>query len=164
MQNFKAMVLMQIVISIFLLVSQATSQGIGDKSNVPEYAWLAGNWSGNGFGGTSEESWSLPSPDGTMMGMYRHLDSIGNITFYEFLLLDETGIRLKHFRPDLIGWETKEDFVTFEMVRYNGKIIELKGLIFKRKSENEMEILLKLRKGDVVKTEVFKMKKINKFK
>ena len=94
-----------------------------------------------------------------MMGMYRHLDAEGKITFYEFLLLDETGLRLKHFTPDLIGWETKEEFVTFEMVEYNQDKIELKGLTFERKSEDEMEIRLRLRKGDVVETEVFSMKR-----
>lgn len=159
MRITKTTVLVPIIITSFLFIGLAASKSIGNRSMVPEYAWLAGSWTGDGFGGTSEESWSLPSPDGTMMGMYRHLDAEGELTFYEFLILDETGLRLKHFTPDFIGWETKEEFVTFEMVEYNKDKIELKGLIFERKSENEMEIRLKLRKGDVVETEVFKMKR-----
>jgi len=159
MRNAKKTLLLPIIVTLILFICLAASKSTGIISDVPEYAWLAGSWSGDGFGGTSEESWSLPSPDGTMMGMYRHLDAEGKITFYEFLILDETGLRLKHFTPDFIGWETKEEFVTFEMVKYNKDIIELKGLIFERKSENEMEIRLKLRKGDAVETEVFKMKR-----
>ena len=159
MRITKTTVLLPSIIILFLFIGLAASKSIGKRSNVPEYAWLAGSWSGDGFGGTSEESWSLPSSDGTMMGMYRHLDAEGKITFYEFLVMDETGLRLKHFTPDFIGWETKEEFVTFEMVKYNKDQIELKGLIFERKSENEMEIRLKLRKGDAVETEVFKMKR-----
>lgn len=159
MRNTKTTVLMSVIISLFLLIGLTSSKSAENTNNVPDYAWLAGSWSGDGFGGTSEESWSLPSPDGTMMGMYRHLDADGNITFYEFMILNEKGLQLKHFTPDLISWETKEEFVTFEMVKYDKDKIELKGLVFERKSENEMEIRLKLRKGDVVETEVFKMKR-----
>jgi len=74
-------------------------------------------------------------------------------------LADKFLMRLKHFTPDFIGWETKEEFVTFEMVEYSKDKIELKGLTFERKSENEMEIRLKLWKDDVVETEVFNMKR-----
>ena len=159
MGNTKRTALLPIIIILLLFTCLAATKKAGNTSNVPEYAWLAGSWTGDGFGGTSEEKWSMPSPDGTMMGMYRHLDAEGEVTFYEFLLLDESGLRLKHFTPDFIGWETKEEFVTFEMVEFNKDKVELKGLVFERKSENEMEIRLKLRKGDVVETEIFKMKK-----
>ncbi|MEQ9402410.1 MAG: DUF6265 family protein [Cyclobacteriaceae bacterium] len=129
------------------------------KFDINDYAWLAGSWTGDGFGGTSEEMWSPPSADGTMMGVYRHHKGDGSLNFYEFLVLDSTGLRLKHFTPDLIGWETKEKFVTFEMVEFTKDKIVLKGLIFERKSDNEMEIRLKLKYGEEVKTEVFKMKR-----
>ena len=59
----------------------------------------------------------------------------------------------------MVGWETKEDYVTFEMVDYSPDKIELKGLTFERKSDTEMEIRLKMRYGEEVKTEVFKMKR-----
>lgn len=125
--------------------------------DIRDYAWLAGSWVGDGFGGHSEEIWSPPSSDGTMMGVYRHHKADGSLNFYEFLVLDETGLRLKHFTPELVGWETKEDYVTFEMVDYSPDKIELKGLVFERKSETEMEIRLRLRRGDQVETEVFQM-------
>ncbi len=129
------------------------------KFDINDYSWLVGSWVGDGFGGTSEEMWSPPSDDGTMMGVYRHHKGDGSLNFYEFLVLDETGLRLKHFTPDLVGWETKEDFVTFEMVDFSKDKIELKGLVFERKSENELEIRLRLRYSDRVETEVFKMKR-----
>lgn len=125
--------------------------------NTYDYAWLAGSWEGDGFGGRSEEVWSLPSADGTMMGTYRHHKADGSLNFYEFMVLDESGLKLKHFSPELVGWETKEDFVTFEMVSYSADRIELKGLIFERKSDTEMEIRLRMKYGDEIKTEVFKM-------
>ncbi len=129
------------------------------KFNIEDYSWLSGSWVGDGFGGTSEETWSSPSADGIMMGMYRHHKSDGSINFYEFMILDETGIRLKHFTPDMIGWETKEEYVTFEMVDFTPDKIELKGLVFERKSDSEMEIRLRMRRNDKIETEIFKMRK-----
>lgn len=123
------------------------------------YAWLAGTWTGDGFGGTSEEMWSPPSADGTMMGVYRHHKGDGSLNFYEFMVMDSTGLKLKHFNPDMIGWETKEDFVHFKLIEFAENKIVLKGLVFELKSENEMEIRLDLKNGDKKWTEVFKMKR-----
>ena len=126
--------------------------------NIEKFSWLVGTWVGDGFGGQSEETWSEPI-DGTMMGMYRHYKD-GKIVFYEFLLLDETGIKLKHFNPDITSWEEKDDFVSFEMVSYSEDKIELKGLVFERKSDTEMEIRLRLRNNEgEVHTEVFSMRR-----
>jgi len=126
--------------------------------NIDDYTWLAGHWVGDGFGGVSEEIWALPA-DGTMMGMYRHIKD-GKLVFYEFLLLDKDGLRLKHFHPDLKGWETKEEFVTFPMVEYTPHKLVLKGLSFEKKSDTEMEIRLQLRMGEKVETEVFQMRRV----
>lgn len=124
----------------------------------PAYAWLAGSWEGDGFGGRSEEVWSAPSEDGKMMGTYRHHKGDGKLNFYEFLILDEAGIRLKHFTPELVSWEEKEDFISFEMISYDEKTIEMKGLTFQLITPDQMEIYLKLKGNDgVVRTEVFHM-------
>ncbi|SNS44266.1 hypothetical protein SAMN05421640_0161 [Ekhidna lutea] len=130
----------------------------GQNTDVP-YAWLAGSWTGDGFGGTSEEVWSLPSADGTMMGTYRHHKGDGSLNFYEFMVMDSTGLRLKHFNPDMTGWETKEDFVHFKAIEFTEDMIVLKGLVFERKSDDEIEIRLDLKNGDKAWTEVFKMKR-----
>lgn len=123
----------------------------------PTYAWLAGHWTGDGFGGTSQEIWSPPSADGTMMGMYRHHQADGSLNFYEFMTLDSTGMKIKHFHPNLEGWEEKDGFVHFEMIGHSPDKIELKGLTFVRKSDTEMEINLRMKSGDKIWTEVFKM-------
>lgn len=123
------------------------------------YAWLAGTWTGDGFGGTSEEVWSEPSESGTMMGVYRHHKGDGSLNFYEFMVIDSTGLKLKHFTPEMVSWETKEDFVHFELIEYTENKIVLKGLVFELKSANEMEIRLDLKNGDKQWTEVFQMKR-----
>lgn len=126
--------------------------------DINDYAWLAGSWTGDGFGGISHEIWSLPE-EGTMMGMYRYIKE-GKLVFYEFMLLDETGMKIKHFNADMSSWEEKEKFINFEMIEYSANKIVLKGLTFERKSDSELEIRLKMRYGDEVKTEVFNMKRM----
>lgn len=120
-----------------------------------DYSWLVGSWKGDGFGGTSEEIWSKPE-NGVMMGMYRHLKD-DKLVFYEFLILDKTGLRLKHFHPDLKGWEEKDETTFFEMIDYSPTKIEMKGLIFEKKTDNLMEIRLKLNRNGKVETEIFTM-------
>lgn len=140
---------------LFITSIFSISAAVGQDS-VP-YSWLAGTWVGDGFGGTSEEMWSEPSADGTMMGTYRHHKGDGSLNFYEFMVMDSTGLRLKHFNPDMMAWETKEDFVHFKLIEFTENKIILKGLVFERKSETELEIRLDLKNGDKQWTEVFNM-------
>lgn len=123
--------------------------------DINDYSWLVGSWKGDGFGGISEEIWSKPE-NGVMMGMYRHLKD-DKLVFYEFLILDKIGLRLKHFHPDLKGWEEKDETTFFQMIDYSPTKIEMKGLIFEKKTDNLMEIRLKLNRNDKVETEVFTM-------
>lgn len=93
------------------------------------------------------------------MGTYRHHNGDGSLNFYEFMVMDSTGLKLKHFNPNMESWETKEDFVHFKLIEFTEDKIILKGLVFERKSDLEMEIRLDLKNGDKKWTEVFKMKR-----
>ncbi len=154
----------KLIIALYLLVGVSfspfseTETNETKRFNIEDYQWLVGSWIGDGFGGVSEESWSAPV-DGTMMGMYRHYKD-GKIVFYEFLLLDETGMRLKHFHPDLTAWEDKEEMTRFEMISFSETKLEMKGLVFELKSKDEMEIRLQLTQNGKVRTEVFSMKRV----
>ncbi|HKK24256.1 MAG TPA: DUF6265 family protein [Gracilimonas sp.] len=139
----------------FLEVSEPEAN---QSFDINDYTWLVGSWEGDGFGGISHETWAKPV-NGTMMGMYRHINVEGELVFYEFLLLDENGLRLKHFNPDLTGWEEKEDMTTFEMISFSKNKIELKGLTFERTSDTEMVITLKMSRGGEPYTEFFTMKR-----
>jgi hypothetical protein len=126
--------------------------------NISDYTWLVGSWTGDGFGGISHETWAEPV-NGTMMGMYRHI-SKGEVAFYEFMLLDENGIQLKHFNPDLTGWEEKDDMMKFNMIQSSKNKIEMEGLTYERKSDTEIEIRLVMDQGSEPHTEIFTMRKI----
>ena len=128
--------------------------------NIYDYTWLTGYWVGDGFGGISEEIWSQPSLDSTMIGMYRHMKKDGSTNFYEFMILNRNGLRLKHFSPDLTGWEEKEKFISFEMTGFTSTRIEMKGISYELKSDTEMEIHVDTRKGNQMESEVLRFKKI----
>lgn len=151
------------LIALTLLVGAGLMALAPEKEEAPapfdinNYTWLAGHWTGDGFGGVSDEVWSLPA-DGVMMGVYRNIQD-GKVQFYEFITLDETGMKLKHFNPDMMAWEEKKDFVHFELVEATPDKLTFKGLTFERLSENKMKISLKMNNNGTISTEIFNMKR-----
>ena len=115
--------------------------------DINQFSWLAGTWVGDGFGGVSEEFWSSPS-SGSVFGSYKHHKE-GKTTFYEFFVIsqDSTGeyaLKLKHFTPEMIGWETKEKFVSFPLISVTDTEIKFDGLSYIRDSENTIQSVLQL--------------------
>lgn len=125
-----------------------------DKKSAPatikDMQWLAGHWTGEALGGLSEEMWSPPR-DGAMMGMYR-LVREGKPIFYELLtLVEENGsliIRLKHFNPDMTGWEEKNKTVDFPFVAKIGEVIHFDGMAFRPDGSDAVTIFLAIRQKD----------------
>lgn len=149
--------------TLLLLLAQP-NQGFGQVIENPEisdFGWLAGNWVGDGFGGVSQEAWTEPSA-GSMIGSYKHYKD-GKVTFYEILHIAKNegkiSLKLKHFNPDLTGWEEKDDFVEFPFVSATPTKIEFKGLSYELVEEDKMEIRLRLNRGGEVSTEVFHFEK-----
>jgi hypothetical protein len=87
---------------------------------IAEAEWLVGQWSGEGIGGAeAHESWLAPSGT-TMVGTFVQETADGAIMFTEHMyLMEQDGslvVKLKHFNPDLTGWEDKEGMVTFRLL------------------------------------------------
>ncbi|MFY0651393.1 MAG: hypothetical protein JXQ96_05140 [Cyclobacteriaceae bacterium] len=147
----------------FFLLSGNLCHGQSDQteSKLSEFSWLAGSWIGDGFGGISEEMWSEPTV-GSIIGTYKHYND-GKVVFYEFMAITEVegkiSLKLKHFNPDITGWEEKDDFVEFPFVQSSKNKIEFKGLVYELMSENEMEVRLKMRRKGEIVTEVFHFKR-----
>ena len=146
------------LLALLIVIAPQSFAQEAESFSIEDCKWLAGHWKGDGFDGISEEVWTEPV-DATMMGMYRHYKD-GKIVFYEFIILDREGMKLKHFHPDLTGWETKEKYITFETVAVTEGKLEFKGLTFEKKSDTEMEIRLKLNRGGEISTEVFTMHRV----
>lgn len=130
-----------------------------NKSNY-DYSWLEGRWEGEAFGGTTESIWSPPSEDGTMIGLFRLFNADGSIGVYQFILLDETGMKIKHFNSDLLGWETKDKFVTFEMIDFDKDRIQMESLVYERKSDDEIITRLEVSRGGEVTTETLTKRRV----
>ena len=129
---------------------------------VHDLAWLEGSWQGVGLGGICQETWDKPTGD-TMMGMFKLIKE-GKPVFYEFFVLlkkeDHIELRLKHFTPDFVAWESKDDFITFKLIKVEGHKALFGGLTFEKVGDNQLQVYLALKHEDgSVTEELFKFEK-----
>ncbi|MEO1261798.1 MAG: DUF6265 family protein [Bacteroidota bacterium] len=86
---------------------------------IDEMSWYADRWEGVGFGAKVEENFGPPMGE-TMIGTFRMIKD-GKPVFYEMLLIEPDGnslaYKVKHFNADFSGWEEKEDFVSFPLIK-----------------------------------------------
>lgn len=98
------------------------------------------------------------------MGMYRLVVN-GTISFYELMNLSEEDgsviLKLKHFNKDLTGWEEKDRFVSFRLVKMGPQAAYFSGLTFQRIADDRLEIFLAIRDRDGrVREEAFQMQRV----
>lgn len=109
-------------------------------------AWLAGNWSGKSADGIAEESY-LPPAGGAIIGMFRQTKDDKPI-FYEFLAISEHEgsllYRIKHFNPDLHGWEKQDESVEFPLVKITDHALYFDGLTYLKTGENTMSAYVRV--------------------
>lgn len=126
------------------------------EATIDDAAWLAGRWVGTGFGGQMEETWT-PPVGGQMVGHFRYWRE-GQPQFYEFMMLDvaEGGVRMrvKHFNPDMVGWEEKDGWITFEPVSVGPEALLFNGLEIRREGADRVVMIIRFRRGDAVEEEV----------
>ncbi len=83
-----------------------------------DLSWLIGRWTGMNGADLVEEVWSEPA-GGAMLGMFRWIRD-GASWFYEIITIAQEEntlvMRLKHFSPDLKGWEEKDAVTQFVLV------------------------------------------------
>ena len=137
----------------------AKTYRLGDSARpsatLEDVEWLVGSWVGTAFGQQFEEVWN-PASAGSMVGMFKLYGDDG-VNFYELLLLiEEEGslaLRVKHFTPEFISWEEKEDYVSFPLVRIDPDAIHFSGLSFYRIDDVTMEAYLARRSDAGVREE-----------
>ncbi len=130
-------------------------------TTIDDAAWLAGRWIGEGLGGQLEETWSPPS-GGQMVGHFAMSEN-GAPRFYEFMMLDivDGGVRMrvKHFNPDMTGWEEKDAWHTFEPVSASAEALAFDGLVIRRIDANAIEMQLQMRSNGAVREETFRFRR-----
>ena len=130
------------------LFAQIKHLNEGEKpgtGSIEELDWLVGYWTGTGLGGECDETW-MPPVDGNMVGTFRFW-SEGKLAFTEFMNMVQEGdtfyLKLKHFNPDLSGWEEKEEWTVFRLVETGPNTIWFDGFTMKRLGD-EMQLWLEL--------------------
>lgn len=119
-------------------------------ATVDELAWLAGAWVGEGLGGTAREVYSPPS-GGLIAGhfIYQRGETVG---FFELLSIAEVDgslvYRLKHFNPDLTGWEEKDQVVEFPLVAHEGDAFYFDGLTIRKDGDDGMVAAVRIDRGE----------------
>jgi hypothetical protein len=131
-------------------------------ATIADMAWLAGHWTGQALGGHTEEMWTPPS-HGTMLGLYRLIKD-GKPVFYELVtLVEENGslvIRLKHFHPDMRGWEEKDKSVSFALVAKEPGAVHFEGMSFHPKGDTLTVYLAIGGKDGSVREETFTYQRV----
>ncbi|GAB5564522.1 MAG: hypothetical protein Wins2KO_15850 [Winogradskyella sp.] len=142
---------MKNVIIFFTLISlccQAQQNTL--KPTLENISWISGTWHGKAFGGITEEIWSEPS-GGSMMASFKLIND-GKVTFYEIEIIREIEnsliLQLKHFGPDLKGWETKDETVDFPLKEITENKVIFEGMTFERVSDNEMIVHVDMKEKD----------------
>ncbi len=112
----------------------ATPGAAAPAAALADLAWLVGSWEGEGLGGAVLESYSPPA-GGQIAGHFRLLKD-GKPQFYEMLMIAEVGasleFRVKHFNPDMTGWEEKAEVVRFPLVAVDKDVWYFDGLTIRR--------------------------------
>jgi hypothetical protein len=133
------------ILTVFLTFSHITTAQVRHlepdespgKGNVKDLRWMVGYWTGTGLGGECEEVW-MPAVDGQMIGTFRFWDN-GKLVFSEFMNLiqesESISMKLKHFNPDLTGWEEKEEWTTFRLIELSENKVWFDGLTIERIDE-----------------------------
>ncbi|HYI92798.1 MAG TPA: DUF6265 family protein [Bryobacteraceae bacterium] len=141
---------------IAVLLSAALASAQSPQATIQDVAWLEGHWQGTALGGTADEYWSSPMA-GSMMGMFR-LVKDDKVTFYElFRIAEENGslvLRLKHFHPDMKGWEEKDATVTFPLLKISKDEVWFDGMTFKRTGPDSVDVIVLIGKKGAPPREV----------
>lgn len=151
----KILILLNLIPLGLLAQTANTIQLEPDASSPPatleSVSWLRGEWVGEGLGGLCEEVWSS-ARGGSMLGTFRVIkeNKLVFSEFMEFAKVDRSILlRLKHFSNDFKGWEEKEKYIEFKLVKIDGDNIFFDGLTYRKTGENTMVVYVVIDSGGI---------------
>lgn len=112
--------------------------------------WLVGYRHGTAFGGKCEVCW-LPTFGPSMTGTFK-LVVDEKVRFYEILTIveenDSLTLKLKHFDSELKGWEEKDEFLTFRLVKITEEAVYFDGLTYQKQADGTLDAYVAMRQSD----------------
>lgn len=122
---------------------------VSPPATIADAAWLIGQWSGTGIGGAgAHESWLAPSGT-TMVGTFVQELADGSLMFTEHMyLMEQDGslvVKLKHFNPDLTGWEDKDGMVTFRLLAVEPCALHFSALTYRCDGNRGMVVAVRMK-------------------
>ena len=112
------------------------------KATLQDVKWIVGNWTGEALGGICQETWSEPIGNSMMFSFKLVVD--GKVAFYELghiIEKDKTLLyQIKHFDPNLKGWEEKDQSEDFRFIKKEGNRMYFDNFTFEYVSENEVNL------------------------
>jgi hypothetical protein len=133
-------------------------------ANIADAQWLVGDWVGTGIDGAeAAESW-LPPSGGTMVGVFVQEKPDGALMFTEHMYLaEEKGslvLKLKHFNPDLTGWEEKDGMVRFRLLSIEPCAAFFSSLTYRCDGEDGLLVAVRMKsEGDAIEELVFRFQR-----
>lgn len=132
-------------------------------AKISDIAWLSGYWQGEGLGGMCDEVWG--KADGDRMHGFFSLSKAGSAVFSEAMMVVEEGgslvVKIKHFGPDFKGWEEKDAFASFRLVRLGDQEAFFDGATYRRTGEDRLDIYVRIHQGDGSQEMVFSFKRVH---
>ncbi len=128
------------------------ANGPVESSKLAALSWLAGEWRTKFGGDDLEEHWSAPFGD-SMMGVFRWVKG-GKVWMFELLSIvgdgDDIVFRLKHFDNKMVGWEEKDQSLSWKLAKSSAEELvfekadqkQASRLIYRRSGENELHVRL----------------------
>ena len=133
------------------------------KAGLEAVSWISGHWSGEAFGGITEEIWTPPL-GGSMMFAFK-LVVDGAVRFYELGYIREVNntllLQLKHFDHELRGWEEKEETIDFPLVKIEGNRAYFDGMTFENIDSGTMNVYLEIEDKDGARETLFQYRRID---
>jgi hypothetical protein len=144
---------------------KADAGHVPPPATIGDAAWLVGTWSGTGIGGAeAHEDWLAPSGS-TMVGTFVQETAVGGIMFTEHMyLMEEDGslaVKLKHFNPDLTGWEEKDGMLTFRLIAAEPCALHFNALTYRCDGDGGMVVAVRMKSdGPIPQELVFRFRRV----
>lgn len=107
-----------------------------------DFAFLEGRWCGKALSGEVVERWEAPFGDAVSGTMTLVRDRA--VVFHEFFVIAEVDghwqLRLKHFEPDVVGWESRAEVVTFPLESVAPGAAVFDGLSMQRTGQDGLHV------------------------